>query len=94
MDRVEAARLLRQEMVRYARRPHAELTRLIDEIDAYELEGAAGVRYQVEVNAYWSDEPGGWLHVLGGIDDGTIRGAFSPVTDGFLKASDGTLRMT
>jgi hypothetical protein len=93
LDRIEAARLLREEMTRYAGLPHAGLTRLIDEVDAYEVEGADGVRYQVEVIAHWDERPGAWLRVMGGIDDGTFRGAFRPVTDGFLMAPDGTVRM-
>jgi hypothetical protein len=93
MDRVEAARLLRQEMTRYARRAHAELARLIDEIDAYEVEGADGVRYQVEVEAHWVEAPGGPIQVLAGIDDGSFRGAFRSVTDGFVKGLDATDEM-
>ena len=91
MDRVEAARLLRREMIRFARRPPAELARLIDEIDAYEVEGADGVRYQVEVEAIWVEEPGGPIQVLAGIDDGSFRGAFLPVTDGFVTRPDDTV---
>jgi hypothetical protein len=32
--------------------------------------------------------------VLAGIDDGTLRGAFRPVTDGFLMDPDGGVRMS
>jgi hypothetical protein len=93
MDRAEAARLLRLEMTGYARRSHAELAGLIGEIDAYEVLGADGVTYQVEVGARWDGEPGGSIMVHAGIDDGSFRGAFRPVTDSFLIDPDGTVRM-
>jgi hypothetical protein len=90
MDRAEAGRLLREEMIRLAARLHSELMRLVADVDAYEVRGRDGVDYQVEVQARWVEEPGGSLQVLAGIDDGSFRGAFRPVTDGFLKGPDGT----
>ena len=89
MDRIEAAQLLDEELAHYASQPHARLLRLVDEIDAYPIVAPSGIEYQVEINAYWSGQPGGAIHVLAGIDDGSFRGAFSPVTAGFLKQPDG-----
>ena len=85
MDRAEAARLLRTEMTRLAGHSHDELARLVGDVDAYEVLGADSVTYQVEVNADWVDQPGGPIMVMAGIDDGTFRGAFRPVTDSFIK---------
>ena len=93
MDRAEAARLLRGEMTRLAGRSHDDLVRLVGDVDAYEVQGADGVSYQVEVKADWVDQPGGPIMVLAGIDDGTLRGAFRPVTDGFIKDPVGSVQV-
>jgi hypothetical protein len=93
MDRAEAARLLRRELADRAQRSHAALAELVDDVLAYEVEGAGEVRYQVELEAHWVARPGGPIQVLAGIDDGTLRGAFRPVTDRFLKDPDGSVTM-
>jgi hypothetical protein len=90
VDRDEAARLLRRELADHARRPYLELTRLVGEVEAYGVVGADGVPYQIELEAHWVSKPGGPIQVLGGIDDGTFRGALHPVTDGFLVGPDET----
>ena len=92
MDRVEAARLLHLEMVERSGRPHAELASLVGEILAYEVRGDDGIRYQVELEGHWVEGPGGPIGVLAGIDDGTLHGAFRPVTDGFVKGPDEVVR--
>lgn len=93
MDRSEAAALLRNEMARYAKRSRADLAGLIGETDAFEVEGPGSVSYQVEVNAFWDDEPGGTIRVLGSIDDGGLLSSFSPVADGFLVDAAGAVAM-
>lgn len=93
MDRGEAARLLRREMTVYAGHSRAELTRLIGQTDAYAVQGLRDLSYQVEVNVYWDDEAGGTIRVIGSIDDGGFRSSFSPLTDGFLMSTDGTVDM-
>ena len=70
-----------------------EQARLVGSLDAYEVEGSDGVAYQVEVEALWDDRGAGTILVLAEIDDGTLRGAFRPVTDSFLMGPDGTVRM-
>jgi hypothetical protein len=93
VDRDEAARLLRGEMTRLARRSRAELAQLIGQVEAYSVEGAGGVSYQIEVDAHWDGEPGGTIRVLGSIDDGGFRSSFSPTTDGFLMDIEGVVDM-
>lgn len=88
MDRAEAARLLEVEMAHLEARTYRDLVRLVGDVDAYELRGAGEVRYQIEVEAHWVEAPGGPLQVLASIDDGSFRGAFSPVSDGFVKSPD------
>ena len=82
VDRIEAAQLLDEELAHYAPQPHARLLRLVDEIDAYPIVAPSGIEYQVEINAYWSGQPGGAIHVLAGIDDGSFRGASRPLRPG------------
>ena len=93
MDRPEAARLLRAEMTRFARRSRAELAQLIGQVEAYSIEGAGGVSYQIEVDAHWDGEPGATIRVLGSIDDGGFRSSFRPMTDGFLVDTAGVIEM-
>jgi hypothetical protein len=93
MDRSEAAKLLRREMNVYAGHPRTELARLIGQTDAYAVQGPHNVSYQVEVNAYWDDEAGGTIRVIGSIDDGGFRSSLSPLTDGFLMSADGSVDM-
>ena len=50
----------------------------------YELTGQNGTKYQIEIQAFWDDKPGGNIRVTGNIDDGGLR-VFIPLTDGFIK---------
>ena len=93
LDKAEAAALLRHELQGYARRSHSELAGLIGDVDAYGIEGASSVEYQIEVSAHWDAEPGGTIRVIGSIDDGGFWCAFRPVADGFLIDADGTVDM-
>ena len=65
----------------------------LGETDAFEIIGAGGVAYQIEVNAFWDDEPGGAIRVLGSVDDGGFLTSFRPVSDGFLVDADGAVEM-
>jgi hypothetical protein len=89
MDREEAKRLLQDHLLAYRRRPYPELVRLIGETQVAEVQGPSGVQYQIEVEVL-RDESGGRLHVLAAIDDGSLRGAFSPVCDDFFLTPDGS----
>ena len=90
MDKVEAKRLLQDHLQSYRRRPYHDLVTLLGETQVAEVLGASGVPYQIEVEVQWDQHPGGSIRVLGGIDDGTFRAAFSTVCDDFLLAPDGT----
>jgi hypothetical protein len=91
MDRTEAAELLHEELARHAGLPYERLVRLVKELEAYAVVAPGGIEYQVEISAIWVAEPGGTIQILAGIDDGSFRGAFSPVTAGFLKRPDGSV---
>ncbi len=93
MDRSTAATILRREVERYALRSRAELTLLVDQIEAYEVVGPGGTAYQVEVSLLWDAEPGGVLRLIASIDDGGFVSSFRPVVDGFLVDHAGRVEM-
>jgi len=61
---------------------------LLNEVDAYQVEGPSGTKYQIEIQAIWDREPNGNLRVMGGIDDGGLR-ACLPLTDDFILSPSG-----
>jgi hypothetical protein len=87
MDKAEAQKILNQQLARFSDRSHAELRPLVESqhVGAYELQGASGTIYQVEIQFFWDDKPGDTIRVMGSIDDGGIR-AFLPLTDSVLVA--------
>jgi hypothetical protein len=67
--------------------------RYLDATQAIELTiGLSGAHYQVEVQAMWDDprRKHANLLVIVSIDDGRGWRAFSPLTDGFIRAPDGS----
>ena len=93
MDAVEARELLAVKLAPLRNLTYDQLVaRLLDRIEVSEAVGASGVTYTIELEGRWDDHrrPGENLRVLGAIDDGTLRGAFRPLGDGFLVAPDGT----
>src|SRR5688572_10402491 len=90
MDKEEARQLLRDHLQIYRSRSYQDLVRLIGETQVAEVRGASGTDYQIEVEVQWDERPGGYIRVLGAIDDGGFRPAFLPVCDDFILAPDGT----
>ena len=69
---------------------YSDLVSLVGRPQVTELRGTTGARYQVEVEVYWDDRPGGAVRVIGSIDDGGWR-AIKPLTADFILAPDGTI---
>jgi hypothetical protein len=93
VDRDEARAVLARELAPLRGLSHDALVeRLCGRIEVREVVGPSGTVYQIELEGLWDHpgRPGEVLRVLGGIDDGHLRSAFRPVTDGFLVAPDGT----
>jgi len=90
MDSQEARTIVAEELRRYRAMSHQELQRLLKEQDHFEVRGASGASYQLEVEAVWDDRPGENLRVFGHIDDRGLR-AFAPLTEDFIMAPDGSL---
>lgn len=59
------------------------------EPDILERKSSAGVDYQFEMQAFWDDQRDGPIRVLVAID-GPGLPSFSPITDDFIIAPDGT----
>ena len=88
MDKQEAKRILAEEMAKYRSRSYEELKQLVSDVDAYEVTGASGADYQIEVQVIWDGKPGGDLRVLASIDDGGWS-AFWPVNGDFAMRPSG-----
>lgn len=65
------------------------VARLLDKQENVERVGGTGTRYQIELQAFWDNEPNGNLRVMAAIDDGGWR-AFIPLTEAFIRAPDGS----
>ena len=89
MNKNEARAVLKAELEKYRKRSYESLTELLDQLDAYEVQGPSGVTYQLEIQAVWDGEPNSHLRVMGGIDDGGLRSAFSPLTEDFILTPEG-----
>jgi hypothetical protein len=84
VDADEARTVLAAELAKLRRLSRHELVdRLLGGEEVLEVRGPAGASYQVELQAFWDDRPGGTLRVVGAVDDGGLR-AFAPLTDDFL----------
>jgi len=89
MDKEKALAVLAVQLGRYRRRSYAALRALIGEIEAYEIETPDGLAYQIEIQVFWDDKPGGDIRVGGAVDDGGWR-AYAPLTDDFIISPDGS----
>lgn len=90
MDSDRAVQLLERELASFRDESYAALVRRIpDRSLEYERSAADGTTYQVEVQFFWDDQPGGNVRVMGSIDDGGWR-ALLPLTRSFIKAADGS----
>ena len=90
MNNDEALRVLEEELAIFRDEPYDDLVRRIStgSLDC-ERSAASGAKYQVEVQFFWDDRPGGNIRVIGSIDDGGWR-AFLPLSRSFIKAGDGS----
>ena len=89
MDKEEAKIKLREILRSYRAFEYSDLRNLIDSPNTFEVSGDSGVQYQLEVQAFWDDEPGNNIRVILSIDDGGLR-AFYPMTEDFIMSPSGT----
>ena len=85
MDKSEAQKVLSEQLARSSQRSYSELVPLVESsyVEHFEIRGASGTKYQVELQFFWDDKPGGVVRIFGSIDDGGIR-AFVPLTQTIL----------
>jgi len=87
MNKSEAQKILSEELARFNGRSHSDLTQFVgdEHVEAYEVRGASGTTYQIEIQFFWDDQPGETIRVAGSINDGGFRRASIPLTDRFLR---------
>ena len=90
MDKQEARIVLCEQLAKLRQKIYRDLVSMIeDEFATNEVEGPSGVKYQIEIQVWWDATSGGDVRVHGLVDDGGIR-AFSPLSEDFIMAPDGT----
>ena len=81
--------MLEDQLLPYRSLGYERLLRLLNEQDVFEITGASGAIYQVEIQAVWDARKDRDLRVRGSIDDKGWR-AFAPLTSDFIVRPDGT----
>jgi hypothetical protein len=91
VNKREARSILDKRIAELRRESYASLEEAwLDQPDCEEVVGPSGVRYQVEIEAFWDDpKRSDNLRVLVAIDDGGWR-AFAPLSSSFIIAPDGS----
>lgn len=89
IDKTEAKKILTEQLERFRKRSHSELTRLIGQPETLTVTGGSGTEYGLEFEAVWDHEPGEDLRVIGSIDNGGWR-ALKPLNDDFIMRNDGS----
>jgi hypothetical protein len=90
LDKEEAREILRRELMSYRKYGREELMPMLDSQLTSVAVGPSGARYNIEVQVFWDDIPGGDIRVSGAIDDGGLS-SFVPLADSFIVKHDGTI---
>jgi hypothetical protein len=91
MNKEEAASILQEHLGQLRKRSYAELREMVEArmCKTEEAVGRSGTNYQIEIEAFWDNEPEGHIRIQGSIDDGRWS-AFHPLTSDFIMAADGS----
>lgn len=89
MNKEEAQQLLKARVHQLRAMHYHDLRDLLDKETAIEVDGPSGRSYSIETSVLWDDAKGRDLRVIVSIDDGGWR-AFTPMTDDFIMAPDGS----
>jgi hypothetical protein len=90
VDKQEARAILGDQIARLRERSYEELcASLLNDTETFEVVGASGTRYQVELQALWDSGKSGPLRVFAHIDDGGWR-SFAPMGEDFVVAPGGS----
>jgi hypothetical protein len=91
VDEVEARSVLDRRVADLRRQSYVDLKAAwFKQPDCEQIQGLSGAEYQVEVEALWDDRDAQTLRILASVDDGRGWRAFSPLTDSFIVAPDGS----
>ena len=91
MNKPEAKALLTKQLSEWRLLPYDDLaSRIGGESITGEVHGESDQIYQFEIQVFWDDKPNGDIRVIGAIDDAGFRAFFSPLTDDFIMAQDGS----
>jgi len=90
-DLAEAKAVLAKEVDKYRPTPYSKLAGWTKStpVDDYSVTGNSGTEYQIEVMAVWDDKKKEDVRLMLSIDGGPIS-AVKPISDSFIKASDGS----
>ena len=92
MDVTEASELLAGVVTRLRAESYPALVaKCIGVSNVFDVTGASGAEYCIEIQGVWDIGQPGDLRIMVGIDDGHFRTAFRPLTDDFVMAPDGSL---
>ena len=92
-DKEEARFILLDELEKVRNLGYAQLRNVFVErkdIQNFNVTGASGVEYQVEIQGWWDGDEEEDIRILGGIDNGGLR-AYFPLSDSFIVRTDGSL---
>ena len=92
-DKEEARLILVDELEKVRNLGYAQLRKVFverKEFQNFNVTGASGVEYQVEIQGWWDGDEEEDIRILGGIDNGGLR-AYSPLSDSFVVRPDGSL---
>ena len=89
MNKSEAEKVLKHYMDQYREKPYGKLVTLMGNVQVYEVKGSSGAQYTLEFDVMWDGKTKDDIRVIGAIDDGTLRNAFSPLSDDFILTPDG-----
>ena len=91
MDKIEAQKILSDQMMEFKKKSRSDLVNLIGDVWAKQIKGKAPNEYNLEIEVFWDHEPDGDVRIIGSIDDGGFRSSFSPLSDDFIVTPDGKL---
>jgi hypothetical protein len=90
LTRIEAREIITSELAKYRNWSYDKLIALVDAPKrSFEVVGTSGKRYHIDISAHWDAKPKDDVRVFGCIDDSGWR-AFLPMSNSFIKASDGS----
>lgn len=79
MSRETARIIAKQKLQGFRQLPYHELAKSVGRNRTVEVNGPDGLKYQIEVQAYWDSKKGGDVRVIVAVDGGEVS-AFRPLT--------------